>query len=513
MKLKINNIPITVQEGTTLYEAAKIAGFDIPVMCFNDDLEHFTSCMICLVKDAVSGKFMPSCTMKAEEGMDIITNDAEVLESRKMALELLLSEHVGDCEAPCRVACPAYMDIPFMNRLLAAGKIQEAYNVVTKDIALPSVLGRICPAPCEGVCKRKPIDGAVSICMLKRFAGDNGLMAEHKPIKPNGKKVAVIGSGIAGLAAANHLALKGYEVNVFEKDEEPGGMLRYNTDESLLPKSVLDKEIEQIKALGVVFNCGSIIDKAAFGLLRTQYNALVIASGTLNEKQKSWGISFNDKGFEADAKTYQSAIDNVFVVGTALKPGRLAIKMLAQGKEVAFSVDQYLNGKTVIGEPKRFNSRFGKLRETEFAAYLEESIPGNRIEPKDGGSNGFSLQEMKLEAARCMHCDCRKPDTCKLRIYSDAFGAKQKVDSERRHLVKKNLQHDFVVFENGKCIKCGICVRMTAKYQETFGFTFIGRGFDVEIGIPFNRTLSEGLKKVALEVADACPTGAIARKE
>ena len=96
-------------------------------------------------------------------------------EARKTALELLLSEHVGDCEAPCQITCPAHMDIPLMNRLLARGKFAEALQVVKKDIALPSVLGRICPAPCEGACRRRSVDEAVSICLLKRFAGDEDL--------------------------------------------------------------------------------------------------------------------------------------------------------------------------------------------------------------------------------------------------------------------------------------------------------------------------------------------------
>ncbi|MFB6340575.1 FAD-dependent oxidoreductase [Saccharicrinis sp. FJH62] len=512
MKLKLNHTEIEFEEGKTIYEVAKANGIDIPVMCFNDDLEHFTSCMICLVKDAKTGKLMPSCTMKAEKGMDIITNDEEVQESRKMALELLLSEHVGDCEAPCRTACPAYMDIPLMNRLLAAGKVKEAWKVVTKDIALPSVLGRICPAPCEGVCRRKPIDGAVSICLLKRYAGDVGSTQEKPDIKQSGKKVAIIGSGIAGLAAAKHSAEKGHAVTIFEKEEQPGGKLRYDTAEELLPKTVLNKEINQIKNLGVTIKTGSLVDEKTFKKIQKDFNAIVIASGGITEEQKNWEIPFNDKGFIADQNTYATEVLGVFVVGTAIKLGRLAIKMLAQGKEVAFSVDQYVNDKPVVGETKRFNSRFGKLKEIEFDEYLKESLPGNRIEPKSGKTEGFTLQEMKVEAARCLHCDCRKPDTCKLRLYSDEFDVKQKVDNDRRHVTKKNVQHDYVIFETGKCIKCGICVRMTAKYQEDFGFTFIGRGFDVEIGIPFNKMLHEGLKKVAVEVADACPTGAIARK-
>jgi len=172
VNIKINNKRYTVPVGSTVHQAATQAGVDIPVMCENEEVEHFSSCMVCLVKDAHNGKLFPSCSMFVQEGMDVITDDEEILEARKISLELLLSEHVGDCEAPCVTSCPAHMDIPLMNRLLADGKFAEALKVVKNDIALPAVLGRICPAPCEAACRRKGIDGAVSICLLKRFSGN-----------------------------------------------------------------------------------------------------------------------------------------------------------------------------------------------------------------------------------------------------------------------------------------------------------------------------------------------------
>jgi hypothetical protein len=210
--LKINNKQIQVENGTSVMKAAQQMGIDVPNMCWHDELEHFTSCMLCLVKDKKNGKLFPSCSVKASEGLEVITDDSEIKEARQTALELLLSEHVGDCEAPCQIACPAHMNIPLMNRLIAAGKFDESLAVVKRDIALPAVLGRICPAPCEGACHRKTVDEAVSICLLKRFVGDEGAEPEIIPAKKTGKKVAVIGAGPAGLAAAYYLQLKGVEV-------------------------------------------------------------------------------------------------------------------------------------------------------------------------------------------------------------------------------------------------------------------------------------------------------------
>ncbi len=130
VKIKIDNKEVEVAEGSVLMEVIRGMGTEVPSMCYLKDEERFTSCMVCVVKERHSGKIIPSCSLEAVEGMDIISMDDEVREARKSALDLLLSEHVGDCEAPCQITCPAHMDIPLMNRLLAAGKFHEALKVV-----------------------------------------------------------------------------------------------------------------------------------------------------------------------------------------------------------------------------------------------------------------------------------------------------------------------------------------------------------------------------------------------
>jgi hypothetical protein len=511
IKLKINHSEVSVTPGITILEAAQQLGIEIPTMCHNEEVEHFTSCMICLVKNVHNGKLYPSCSLQVHEGMEIITLDDEIREARQTGLELLLSDHVGDCEAPCTIACPAHMDIPTMNRLLAAGKFDQAVKVVKQNIALPSVLGYICPAPCEGVCRRKPIDGAVSICLLKRFSGEEGKF-EEKAAPPNGQKVAIIGSGPAGLSAAYYLQLKGIQCTVYEQSGTIGGIIRNEIENGILPEESLEKESLVIRKLGAEFKLNTSIGKTEFGNLQTEFNAVLITSGNISDEQKSWCIATNDKGFEANDQTYQTSQPNVFVAGSAYKPSKLVIRLLAQGKEAAASVWQMLNGEPIVGQPMKFNSKFGKLIIPEYAQYLKESVEGNRIEPKNGILKGLTAEEVNAEAARCMHCDCRKIDSCKLREYSDQYGAIQKRFSyEERKTVRKQF-HETIVYEPEKCIKCGICVRLTAKHQEQYGFTYIGRGFDVEIGVPFNENINEGLKLIAEKVADECPTGALGRK-
>lgn len=516
VKLKIDNREVEAAEGAVLMHVVRETGAEVPSMCYLENAEHFTSCMVCVVKERNSGRIIPSCSLSVEEGMDIISMDEEVFDARKTSLELMLSEHVGDCEAPCQVTCPAHMDIPRMNRLLAEGKFSEAMKVVKQDIALPSVLGRICPAPCEGACRRKPMDGAVSICLLKRAAGDHDLEKEThwipSAMPDTGKKVVIIGAGPAGLAAAYHLTLKGHRCTVIDRNGKAGGSMRKEVGEGELPPAVLDTEIETIAKTGVAFRFNEEVDSDGFSALLKANDAVIVATGKGESGVSGWGLPMQDRGVEADMNTYQVDGSAVFVVGSALRPSKMAIRALGQGKEASFSVDQFLSGKSVKGEPFVFNSRFGKLLPAEYAEYLKESVPGNRIEP-ELLSAGFTPGQVMAEAARCLHCDCRDQHQCSLRIYSDAYGADQKkYRSDERVLCTKQDQHDRVIYEPSKCIKCGICVRITENYKEELGLTFIGRGFEVVVGIPFHETLDRGLKQAAAEVAVACPTGALSLK-
>ena len=513
VKLRINNRDIEAEKGMTLLEAAARGGIEIPTMCYNSDAGHFASCMVCVVKEKNSSSLIPSCSALASDGMEITTDDQEIQEARKTAIELLLSEHVGDCEAPCRIACPANMDIPLMNRFLAEGNADKALEVVMKDIAMPSVLGRICPAPCEGACHRKGIDDPVSICVLKRFAGDHGnIEVKQEPSKEG--RVAVIGAGIAGLSAVWYLQVKGFSCTLYDSNPLPGGALRYEIGEKVLAREVLDRETGFILGSGVEYHPGTRVDKARFDKIVKEYDAVVVATGNFTGETGEWGLANTGKQVTVDKNSYQTSIPNVFAIGNVNRSTRLAIRSAAQGKEVAFSIQQFLAGSGPSGEHKPFNSRLGRLREAEYPVYMNGVSSAKRVEPADKESVGFTAAEAALEAERCMHCECLKPAGCILRSMAYRFGASQRRFSlEERRSVKKTTDHGIVVFEPGKCIRCGICVRLAAKYNERPGLTYIGRGYDVEIAVPFDENIKDAIKKAGSILAEACPTGAIALRE
>jgi len=172
LRIKIDNNELEAVEGQTIIEVAARAGINIPVMCHSDGVEHWSSCMVCLVKDKLSGGYVPSCSALVQDGMDIDSSGEDVVLMRKKAIELLLLEHRAECEAQCRIVCPQGYNIPLMNRLLTAGDIRGAIELSLQEQAGTKLLCKTCPGYCENACRRKKIDEPVSIRNLKIFVSE-----------------------------------------------------------------------------------------------------------------------------------------------------------------------------------------------------------------------------------------------------------------------------------------------------------------------------------------------------
>ena len=186
--------------------------------------------------------------------------------------------------APCTNACPASVNVPAYMSYVANGKFEEALRVHLRANPFPSVCGRVCPQWCIKKCRRADLEGPLAVRLVKRFMSDQ--RREYGDLYPaqeprNGHKVAVVGSGPAGLTAAYYLALRGYAVTVFERQEDPGGMLRYAIPDYRLPREYVDKEIDGIRSLGVEIRTGVEIGKDATipGLEAEGYEAFFLASG------------------------------------------------------------------------------------------------------------------------------------------------------------------------------------------------------------------------------------------
>lgn len=515
-KITIDGREVAVDAGATILDAAEKLGIEIPTMCYLRGHEPTTSCMVCVVRVAGANGLVPACGTPVGDGMRVENDTEEVREARRAALELLLSDHVGDCMGPCTMGCPARMDIPLMIRQIAAGRMADAIATVKRDIALPAVLGRICRAPCENVCRRAQHDQAVSICLLKRHVADVDL-ATDAPYRPTctaqrGKRVAIIGAGPAGLAAAYYLQADGFECVVVDEHDEAGGALRYAVPETELPREVLTNEIAQIETLGVRFRLGIRVGTGiSMEEVRKQFDAVFVAVGELKPGDAATLELEDSDKIKVDATTYATGVPGVFAGGDAVRQRKMAVRAVADGKEAARSIAQYLTGQDLVGPEKPFNSRMGKLTDGEMPVFLESANPEGRREPF-GAATGFTSGEAKAESLRCLRCDCRKPDACLLRQYAHAYGARQtRYKAARRPFVQQR-QHRDVIYEPGKCIDCGICIETASKAGETLGLTFVGRGFDVRVAVPFDATLAEGLRTAGAQCVAACPTGALAFK-
>ena len=283
INLTINGKQITAPEGSTILEAARLNDIYIPTLCYDKAVEVYGACGLCVVEAEGIPKLLRSCSAKASEGMVINTESDRVVQSRKIAMELLMSAHDGDCVAPCQLNCPAHTDCQGYVGLIANGEYESALKLIKNKIPLPASIGRVCPHPCEKACRRKNVEEPINIAQLKAFAADMDLKADsYTPdvAASTGKKVAIIGGGPAGLTAAYYLAIMGHSVTVYDMMGKMGGMLRYGIPQYRLPKDVLDREIAIIEKTGVkLVNNVKLGKDFTIKSLKAENDAVIVAVG------------------------------------------------------------------------------------------------------------------------------------------------------------------------------------------------------------------------------------------
>ena len=507
--LTIDGQSVTVPDGSTVLDAARQLGLNIPTLCHLAGVkENRPSCMACVVRIGNDSRLSPSCSTKVTQGMVVASETPEVKAARKAAMELLFSDHLGDCISVCQRVCPARLQIPATIRLVAEGKMREAIALVKENVVFPGVMGRICRAACQAGCRRGKYDGAVAIQLIEREVANQDL-ASAEPFTPacdppSGKRVAIVGAGASGLSAAFFLMRSGHGCTVFDDHAEPGGHMRYGVPETELPRAVLDGEIEVIQRLGLELRLNMRLGRdMSLAELRQQFDAVILAVGNMQKTDPTGlGVDATERTIRIEASTYQTNIPGVFAGGSAIRTGYDPARSVGDGRVLAECVDDFLKGRGHHISHKDFTSTIPKLPPEEYQELAKGAVATLSVREL--------ITEAETAAGRCCHCDCRSASNCRLRLFAEAY----EVDSlayrgEHRRRFEFIRQPAGVIFEPGKCISCGICIELAAQAQAPLGLTFIGRGFDLKIGVPLNGPLADGLQKAAEDCVKHCPTGAL----
>jgi formate dehydrogenase major subunit len=344
LTLTIDRREVTVEQGTTVLDAARRLGIDIPTLCHIEGLVPVSSCFLCCVQVEGIPRLSPACALPAAQGMVVTTDSGDVRASRKMALELLLSDHAGDCIAPCSAGCPAGLDVARYVYELAAGQEDRAMEVIFDRLSLPGSLGRICPRLCEQDCRRNDYDDqGLAIAALHRYATDRNQAAARpawpRPGPPSGKRVAIVGAGPAGLTAAFYLRQRGHDCTLFDAHSRPGGMLRYGIPAYRLPRRALDEEIAVIERLGAKFWPNQCLGRDfSLGDLRRDHDAVFLAIGAQlsqrvgfeGEEAAMAGIEFLNRMARNEPTTLGRKVIVIGGGNTAMDAARSALRLGAE---------------------------------------------------------------------------------------------------------------------------------------------------------------------------------------
>lgn len=377
LNIRINGRILQGSRGDSILDLFRRNNIEIPTLCHDPRLKPYSSCYLCVVEVVGMRGLQPACSTKLFDGMEINTDNDKILIARKSALDLILSNHYADCSAPCKQSCPAGVDIQGYISLIEKGMYSEAVALIKEVNPLPSICGRVCVRPCELACRRNlvEINKAVGIDYLKRFTSDQDLSSENHFIpevkSSTGKKIVVIGAGPGGLSAAYFLQRQGHQVDIFEAQSNPGGMLRYGIPEYRLPNNILDKEVECITEIGTrIYYNQKLGVNFSYKDLKDRYDSVILTIGS----QK--GTLIGCKG--DDATNVFSGID---FLGNMEATGK---KMDFTGKKVIV-----VGGGNTAMDCCRTAKRCGAEKTYIVYRRTEKEMPANPIEIQESKEEGI----------------------------------------------------------------------------------------------------------------------------
>jgi len=404
VKIKINGREIEAAPDKTILEVVREHELDaIPTLCYSQELEPYASCFLCVVEVKGRANLVPACATRVAPGMEVTTRNDRIIESRRTALELLVSNHYADCISPCMEGCPAHVDAQGYIALSAMGLYRQAVDLIRETNPLPAICGRVCVRKCEVVCRRADVDKPVGINAIKRFVTDQPGVYDGTPAcePPTGKTIAIVGAGPAGLTAAWFLGRQGHKPVMYEAMARSGGMLRYGIPVYRLPDEVIDREVEYICRAG-----GEI-----------RYNVRVGHDVALDELMKKYDAVFLGPGaWAGNPMKVEGEFDTDGVVqGADFLPEQAEKPTPLKGTVVV------VGGGNSAMDVARTSWRLGADKVIILYRRTKDEMPADRMEIEDCLAEGIEIMELaapvgilkdngKLKALRCIRMKLGEPD-------------------------------------------------------------------------------------------------------
>ena len=346
----------------------------------------------------------------------------------------------------CLAACPLHVDARLFVKEMGRGDREAAFKVLAKSMPYPGILGRICDHPCEAQCKRREVEEPLAIGLLERNCVEHATGKVRIQLLPRRQhKIAVIGSGLAGLTTAWDLLRKGFVVSIFERDDRLGGSL-WALSENLLPREVIRAELAILETLKADVRLAEVLDATVFEKIYREYDALFIDRTAVADC--GLPLKLNSEGVIAiDAATGATDREGVYAGGGASSP----VNESLQGRKGALSIERFI---------QKANMGAGRDNDGPFQTRLVTSLigidPVPRIQPAVAAA-GYSDDEARAEAGRCIQCECR--ECVKVCLYLEHYDgypkkyARQIFNNERVILGAAHNKNQFV----NSCSTCGLC--------------------------------------------------------
>ena len=315
-------------------------------------------------------------------------------------LHQLEDKCIQECAPTCTAACPVHVDVRAVLAEISRGDWAAALKALKKTLPFPGIIGRVCPHPCQVVCKRIEAGEAISIEALERACADWGGSGEKPRVLPRrGKRAAIIGGGLSGLTAAFDLARKGYGVVIYEASERLGGSL-WSFSEEDLPRQIIHSEFAIIEQVGAQVQLNARVHHDEFARLRGEFDVIYLAIGTNSE---TLDLTLNEQGrIRVDPVTFATSQDGVFAGGSLLRSAEehSPIQSISDGRRAAISIDRYL---------QKVSLTASRINEGAYTTRLYTDTRGISPQvavPISNPAQGYTREEAIQEAQRCLQCEC-----------------------------------------------------------------------------------------------------------